>query len=240
MLTFAGESEEYRQLRSQLLEAEIALKDQRERVAELRRQMPMCRVVDVDYVFEEGPADINDASPERTRQVRLSELFAPGKDRLIIDHMMWDPKDELPCRMCNMWADGYNGIALHLSDKVNFALVSKVQIERLREWGRGRGWDKLRLLSSFGNSFNSDFQVEEESGQRPAVSVFSREADSKVYHFYTTEASLISHGHHRGIDPFSAVWHLFDLLPEGREMWMPKHFYGPTQPISLGLPGSEP
>ena len=35
-----GESEEYRKLRNQLLEAEIALKDQTERVAALRRPLP--------------------------------------------------------------------------------------------------------------------------------------------------------------------------------------------------------
>ena len=34
-----GEKDEYRKLRDQLLEAEIALKDQRESVAALRRQL---------------------------------------------------------------------------------------------------------------------------------------------------------------------------------------------------------
>jgi predicted dithiol-disulfide oxidoreductase (DUF899 family) len=156
--------------------------------------------------------------------VRLSELFAPGKDSLIVDHMMWGPNDKLPCPMCNMWADGYAGIAQHLGNKVNFVLVSKVEIGRLREWGRSRGWDKMRLLSSHDNTFNRDFFVEDEKGQRPAVSVFRRAPDGKIYFTYTTEMSRAP-GHHRGIDPFSAVWHLYDLLPEGRENWMPKHFY---------------
>ena len=39
-VTIKGESAEYRKLRNQLLEAEIALKDQTERVAALRRQLP--------------------------------------------------------------------------------------------------------------------------------------------------------------------------------------------------------
>ena len=221
---FNGESDDYRRLRDQLLEAEIALKDQKERVAQLRRQLPIGAPVGTDYVFHEGPADISDNSPDGIREVRLSELFAPGKDSLIVDHMMWDPANKLPCPMCNMWADGYNGIALHVANKVNFVLVSKVQIERLREWGRGRGWDKIRLLSSYGNTFNHDFNVEDAGGQRPAVSVFKKLAVGRIHHCYTTEASL-AEGHHRGIDPFTPVWNLFDLLPEGREMWMPKHFY---------------
>jgi len=93
----------------------------------------------------------------------------------------------------------------------------------LREWGRGRGWDKIRLLSSYNNTFNADSRVEDADGQRPSVSVFKRTPDGAIYHFYTTEAALLSNSHHRGIDLFTPVWNLFDLLPEGREMWMPKH-----------------
>jgi predicted dithiol-disulfide oxidoreductase (DUF899 family) len=125
-----------------------------------------------------------------------------------------------------MWADSYDAVAQHVGNKVNFVLVARVEIEKLRQWARGRGWGKIRLLSSHGNSFNRDFLVEDEQGgQKPGVSVFSRGADGKIHHFYSTEASL-GPGHHRGIDLFSPVWNLFDLLPEGREMWMPKHFYG--------------
>jgi predicted dithiol-disulfide oxidoreductase (DUF899 family) len=130
------ETKEYRNLRDQLLEAEIALKDQTERVAVLRRKFPAGPLVETDYIFREGPTDIHDESPANFRDVRLSELFAPGKDSLIVDHMMWGPNDKLPCPMCNMWADGYAGIAQHVSNKVNFVLVSKVEISRLREWGR--------------------------------------------------------------------------------------------------------
>ena len=56
------EKNEYRKLRDELLVAEIALKDQRERVAVLRRQLPMGPAVATDYVFREGPADIHDES----------------------------------------------------------------------------------------------------------------------------------------------------------------------------------
>jgi predicted dithiol-disulfide oxidoreductase (DUF899 family) len=237
-----GESEEYRKLRDQLLEAEIALKDQTERVASLRRQLPRGPLLETDYVFREGPPDLSDSSPAKFRDVRFSELFAPGKDSLIVDHMMWAPGDELPCRMCNMWADGYSSIAPHLNDKVNFVLVSKMEIARLRDWGRRRGWEKMRLLSSHDNTSNHDYFAEDENGQRPAVSVFRRTPNGKIYFTYTTEMSRAP-GHHRGIDPFSAVWHLLDLLPEGRENWMPKQFYGPesrSAVVTLSGPGSAP
>jgi len=75
-----------------------------------------------------------------------------------------------------------------------------------------------------------DFCVEnEKGGQHPAVSVFSREADSKIHHFYTTEASLRpaknGNRNHRDIDLFSPVCNLFDLLPECRENWFPRLSY---------------
>jgi predicted dithiol-disulfide oxidoreductase (DUF899 family) len=224
-IKFKGESDEYRKLRNQLLEAEIALKEQREPGAVLRRQFPMGALVETGYVFREGPSDIRDESPANFPDVRLSQLFSPGKNRLIIDHMMWAANDKLPCHMCNMWADGYAAIAQHVGDKVNFALVAKVDLAYLRQWGRRRGWDKIRLLSSYDNTFNKNFLMEEDAGwQRTGVSVLSRAADGKIHHFYTTEASFAP-GHHRAIDLYSPAWNLFDLLPEGRENWMPKRSY---------------
>ena len=230
MTTTAARLEsEYRKLRNQLLDAEIALKDQRESVAALRRQLPMGPAVATDYVFREGPADILDEAPGQFKDVRLSDLFAPGRDRLIVDHMMWGATDMSACPMCTMWADGYNAVAPHVSQKANFVLVAKVEIGALREWARRRGWDKMRLLSSGQSSFNADFHVEGDGRQHPGISVFSREADGKIHHFYTTEASLHcgpnGNPNHRGIDLFSPVWNLFDLLPEGRENWLPKLFY---------------
>ena len=40
----------------------------------------------------------------------------------------------------------------------------------------------------------------------------------------TSEGSLVER-HHRAMDLFTPVWNLLDLLPRGREDWMPKHFY---------------
>jgi predicted dithiol-disulfide oxidoreductase (DUF899 family) len=166
--TAARLQSEYRKLRDQLLEAEIALKDQRESVAALRRQLPMGPPVASDYVFREGPADILDEAPGQFKDVRLSDLFAPGKNRLIVDHMMWGATDMSACPMCTMWADGYNAIAPHITQKANFVLVAKVEIGELREWARRRGWNKIRLLSSGQCSFNEDLHVEREGDNIPA------------------------------------------------------------------------
>ena len=220
----AGASGEYTQRRAELYEAEVALKDQRERVAALRRELPAGPVVDTDYVFREGPAALADADPAHAFDTRLSELFAEGLDHLIVIHLMYGPEMERACPMCSMWADSYNAVVRHVTQRANLVLVAKIDLETLRGWARERGWDRLRLLSSAENSFNEDFLVEQSGRQLPAVSVFSREGDGTIRHFYTTQASL-EFANHRGIDLFSPVWNLFDLIPTGRGDWYPSLRY---------------
>ena len=68
-----NESSDYLSKRDVLRLAEIELMHQRERVADLRRNLPEGAVVQ-DYVFEEGTVDL-DAGDAPTRTVRLSEPF---------------------------------------------------------------------------------------------------------------------------------------------------------------------
>ena len=67
----AETSETYRAARAALLDAEMALRDQREVVAALRREGEAVP----DYVFHEGPTDLDDEAPQAGTDVRLSELF---------------------------------------------------------------------------------------------------------------------------------------------------------------------
>src|SRR5690348_1013660 len=76
-VAFPGESAEYRAARNRLLDQEIELRRAMEAVADTRRRLPLGGVVPEDYVFQaQGP----DSGPAR---VRLSELFAPGKNSLV-------------------------------------------------------------------------------------------------------------------------------------------------------------
>jgi len=126
--------------------------------------------------------------------------------------------------MCSMWADGYDAIAPHVLDRTRFVLIAKAPLAKLRDWGRRRGWRNLRLLFSYENRFNEDFLVEQNGEQLPALSVFVKGPDDRIRHFYTTQASL-ELTHQRGIDLFTPVWNVFNLLPEGSGDWFPKHFY---------------
>ena len=214
----SGESTEYAGRRDELRLAEIELMRQRERVAELRRALPLGAVVE-DYRFLEGPPDLA-AGDEPVRQVRLSELFT-GPDRpLVVYHLMYGKRQETPCQMCTMWIDGLNGVARHLEQNVDFAVVAATEPRALREHARGRGWHNLRLLSSGDSSFKYDLGSEGEDGdQDSTVSVFTRDQEGRVRHFYTAHPTMSEAISERGIDLLSPVWHVLDLTPQGRGDW---------------------
>ena len=214
MTTMARARANDRKARSRkLIKEEIGLKKQLEKVAAKRRALPPGEPVKEDYVFDEGAG----------RKVKLSQLFKGGKNELLIYHYMFAPKDKRPCPMCTMWCDGYDRIEPYVRKRANFALVTKAPINRLREWARGRGWKNIRLLSSFGNTFNRDFGVEDrKEEQSPAISVFTKDKNGTVRHFYQKFA-LMSPAHWRGIDQLSPVWNLLDLLPSGRGDWHPNY-----------------
>jgi predicted dithiol-disulfide oxidoreductase (DUF899 family) len=104
----------------------------------------------------------------------------------------------------------------------NVVLVAKADAGRLQAFADGRGWSNLRVLSSHDTTFSRDFGAEDEDGiQRPGVSVFALTDENAVEHFYSSEMSR-----ERGIDLLTPFWHLLDLLPDGREDFMPRLEYG--------------
>lgn len=192
---------------------EIGLRNQVEKVAAKRRKLPAGEPVAQDYVFSEGAG----------RKVSLSQLFERGKNELLVYHYMFAPKDKKPCPMCTMWCDGYDRIEPYVRKRANFVLVTKAPIAKLRAWARGRGWKNIRLLSSYGSTFNRDFGVEDKKeNQLPAISVFTKDRDGTVRHFYQKSA-LLNARTYRGIDQLTPVWNLLDLLPSGRGDWYPNY-----------------
>ncbi|HJX85547.1 MAG TPA: DUF899 family protein, partial [Candidatus Angelobacter sp.] len=184
-IRFPNETPAYRDARNELLEAEVALRKNIEDVAVLRRKLPLGGQPPEDYVFDEGAADINDS--QTTRTTRLSELFDPGKDTLAIYSYMFGPNMKSACTSCTSILDGLNGTAPHARNRINFVVVAKSPLARIRELARGRGWNNLRLLSSANNNYNRDYHGEnEKGGQLPSLNVFARR-DGKIHHFYHTE-----------------------------------------------------
>ena len=94
---FPGENEQYRSARNELLEAELELRQTLEAVASLRRKLPPGGKIKEDYLFEEISSG---SGSEMIKQTKLSGLFVPGKDSLILYSFMFDPAEELACPMC--------------------------------------------------------------------------------------------------------------------------------------------
>jgi predicted dithiol-disulfide oxidoreductase (DUF899 family) len=230
-IAFPGESTEYRAARDRLLEQEIELRRAMEGVAAARRKLPHGGVVPEDYVFKGKGAN---GTPT---DVRLSELFAPGKDSLVIYSFMFprDPRDdrpgpksgqtallplaEGPCPSCTALLDQLDGAAEHAIQHINLAVVAKAPIDRILTFANERGWRRLRFLSSAANAYNRDYFAESEEGsQNTMLNVFHRDGDT-IRHFWGSElffAPTDPGQDPRHVGTLEPVWNLFDLAPEGR------------------------
>jgi predicted dithiol-disulfide oxidoreductase (DUF899 family) len=116
-LKFPNETADYRAARDRLLEAEIDLRRQVERVAQMRRALPAGGAVKEDYQFEEMTSD------GQVQAVKLSELFRGGKTSLFLYSFMYGPEMKNPCPMCSSILDGLNGNARHIEERINLAMV---------------------------------------------------------------------------------------------------------------------
>ena len=111
-------------------------------------------------------------APART--TRLSELFSKPDRSLVIYHLMYGKKQSKACPMCTAWLDGANGIAHHLAQNLDFAVVAAADLPTLRAHARARGWDKLRLLSAGNSTFKYDLGSEDREGRQDStISVFT-------------------------------------------------------------------
>ncbi|MEW6688260.1 MAG: DUF899 family protein [Pseudomonadota bacterium] len=217
-MKFPNESSRYRTARARLLNAERALRRKVEQVAALRRRLPMGGAVPQDYVFE-----------GESGKVRLSGLFANG-DTLVAYSFMFGPKMARACPMCTSMLDGLNGNARHIAQRTNLVVIAKSPIDRLLQFAKTRNWGDLRLLSSFGNSYNADYHGEDAEGaQWPMLNVFVRR-NGTIRHFWGSElmgAKAEPGQNDRHVDMIWPLWNLLDLTPEGRgKDWYPKLDYG--------------
>jgi len=217
---FPGESARYRTARNKLLAEETNLRRQVERVARLRRKLPLGGPVPEDYVFEQVPSG---------RPIKLSELFRDGIDTLLIYSYMYGPQMKQPCPMCTSFIDSLEGAVSHLTQRVNFAVAAKSPAPRIQEIAASRGWRRLPLLSSANNNYNRDYHGEAPNGgQLPMMNVFTRRK-GRIYHTYATELQFIPPDkgqNERHIDMMWPLWNLLDLTPEGRGAdWFPSLSY---------------
>jgi predicted dithiol-disulfide oxidoreductase (DUF899 family) len=241
-ITLPGESRAYRAARDRLLDREIELRRAMEAVAAARRELPPGGHVPRDYVFQS--AGTNGGAID----VRLSELFTPLKNSLVIYSFMFprDPGDQTPgpptgqtallplaegpCPTCAAFIDQLEGAAEHVSQHINLAVVAKTTLPRLVTFAEERGWRRLRFLSSANNTYNIDYYAETPEGaQRPMLTVFHRDGDA-IRHFWSSElfyAPTDPGQDPRHVGTLEPLWNLFDLTPEGRPRdWVEQLSYG--------------
>ena len=239
---YPGESSEYRSARDRLLDREIELRRAMEDVAAARRALPPGGPVPEDYKF------LGVGRDGKQCDVRLSELFEPGKDSLAIYSFMFprDPGDdrpgprsgksaslplaEGPCPSCTALLDQLEGAAEHATQHINLAVVAKAPLQRVLTFAGERGWRRLRFLSSATNGYNRDYLAETAEGsQRPMLNVFHRD-DGTIRHFWGSE--LFYAPSEPGQDPrhvgtLEPAWNLLDLTREGRPAhWDEQLSYG--------------
>jgi predicted dithiol-disulfide oxidoreductase (DUF899 family) len=232
-VTFPNEGPAYRAARDKLLQREVALRREMEAVAAEIRALPLGGAVPEDYEFDHIDAK---GAPAK---VRLSELFRPGTDALIIYHYMFPryrsdkrqgpssgptaqlPLDEGPCPSCTALLDNWEGAVPHVEGLgANVAAVAKAPIGRVAAFATHRGWRNLKLLSAANNSFKHDYHGEDEEGQQvPILTVFHKGADGVIRLSWASE--LLFMPTEPGQDPrhvgtVEPMWTLLDLTPGGR------------------------
>jgi len=235
-LSYPNETAEYRTARNALLDAEMELRRQLERIAAMRRALPPGGALKEDYVFERI------GTSGAAEKVRLSELFE-GKQSLILYGFMFGPEREKPCPGCTHLLDGLDGAARHVPQRTSFYIVAKSPIVRLTAWAQDRGWDHLRFLSTAGNSYDADYfgdtssfgpamraergYEEGKNWDEPMLNVFRKDGGA-IRHFWGSELVFASEEEgqdHRALDLVDPVWGLLDLIPEGRGDFFPKLSY---------------
>ena len=238
---FPGESREYRAARNRLLEQEIELRRMMETVALARRKLPPGGEIPQDYIFQELRPD------GRRADVRMSELFAPGKDSLLIYTFMFPrytdderpgpasaelkdlPLARTPCPSCTALLDQLDAAMRHAGDIVNLVAAAEASVDHLVQFAKERGWRTLRLLSTAGNSYRKDYNADYEGNGMPMLNVFHRDGDA-IRHFWGSElfwAETDPGQDPRHVGTLEPLWNLFDLTPEGRpEGWDEQLSYG--------------
>lgn len=232
-VNFPNESPAYRAARDRLLQREAALRREMEAVASEIRALPPGGAVPEDYEFDHIDGE---GAPSK---VRLSELFRPGTDTLILYHYMFPrhrsdirrgpgsgptaelPVEEGPCPSCTALLDNWEGAVPHVEGLgANIVAVAKAPIERVAAFAAHRGWRNLKLLSAADNSFKRDYHGEDEKGQQlPILTIFRKGADGVIRLSWASE--LLFSPPEPGQDPrhvgtVEPMWTLLDLTPGGR------------------------
>lgn len=179
------------------LQDEISQKKQE--LYQLIKSIPQTKIKNYFFKSKEGGT------------VSLAELFR-DKNELIIVHNMGHK-----CPYCTMWADGFNGVTDHISNRASFVVESPDELSVMNRFAESRHWG-FNMVSSCGNSFKKELGFETEDGLLiPGVSTFRKDEKGDIY---LNGSTTFGPG-----DDFCSVWYFFDMLSNKDDEWSPKFGY---------------
>lgn len=183
-----------------------------ERVQQLHTQMTELRKELYGAFKEMAQMDVPDVQLQRAdgSPVMLSELFE-GKDELLLIHNMGRS-----CAYCTLWADGFNGVCQHIANRVPFALLTPDDPATATAFARSRGWT-MPIACYAESKLAETLGFKSPQGYMPGMSTLKKSADASITR---TGMSFFGPG-----DDFCAIWHMFELLPNGVNNWEPKFSY---------------
>ncbi|MCP5433152.1 MAG: DUF899 family protein [Alphaproteobacteria bacterium] len=181
------------------------------KLADYRRQIGAIRADMRKVQAEIEPEAVEDYVLQgRDGPVRLSELFGGHEDLILVLNM------GAGCRYCTLWADGFNGVYPHLASRAAFVVASPDPPDAQARFAASRGW-RFPMVSHRGTSFAADMGYTSQTGApQPGICAFQRKDGRLV------RVSDLGAGPY---DDLCAVWHLFDLFPEGAKGWQPQYKY---------------
>jgi predicted dithiol-disulfide oxidoreductase (DUF899 family) len=216
--------DEWLAARKELLTSEKESLRARDALNTRRRMLPMVRL-EKDYQFD---------GPDGT--VSLAALF-DGQRQLIVQHFMLAPGQGTGCEGCTGAVDELSdGLLRHLRARgTAYAIVARAPLAELDAYRKERGWN-IPFYSSFGSSFNYDFNVTLDSSvapvmfnyrspdelrasgfdwvlsdqpwEQPGMSCFLRDG-SAIFHTYSTYA--------RGTEQTGGAYGFLDMTALGRQ-----------------------
>jgi predicted dithiol-disulfide oxidoreductase (DUF899 family) len=188
-----GTREQWLAARLKLLDAEKALTRQSDELARRRQELPWVRV-EKDYRFDtdEGKAS-------------LADLFQ-GRSQLLVYHFMFGPDYKAGCISCSSIADGFNGIAVHLTNHdVMLWAASRAPLPKLQAFKQRMGWT-FPWASSQGGDFNYDFNVSiTEEQQRNGGSEYNYRCGGHAMTETTLPPVVIENAARAGAEPIAYV-----------------------------------
>jgi predicted dithiol-disulfide oxidoreductase (DUF899 family) len=174
--------EEWNSARGALLQKEKELTHRREAISAELRALPWVKITK-EYLFQTAGG-----------KKSLLDLF-DGHSQLFVYHFMLAGGWQQGCPLCSAWADGFNGLSIHLPHRdASFKVISSAPLDQILKYRERLGW-QFDWVSADGSDFNYDIGSSLKPGasfpdsgceERSCISCFYKEGNDIYQTYFTT------------------------------------------------------